>query len=1212
MTNGFRHDPLLVPINVEAMVLNTPGVNFIRAQVNYDNLASCRSPSPAPFQQDQANFADSVANHGVYLHWTLPAALRHAVQSADGSLQFPFVPNRWLVARTYRAATAEGASPPTVAAWVVESDALGTSGGANYVDPTNSSLTQIGLGRKVPITPERPWVEPTPHPYFLRAVAEGNPAFAAYQPFNTNVFSIHDDLRTQGLAAGTVSYFVLGWYSDASADPLAAWPHVGFAELLADLGWTASEAPGTSQSIYHGAAVGVPWDPSPPGPPQSPRDRLDPQISVGNTSVDAVVAFAEAALSAPGVSLPDDLPPEHAADLLEAFQYNLLSLLDQPDGHEDLEQAIRAQWFASAHGGRAWTIVDAPAAPGAAPERPSPEQLAAEANWLDALNAAQAQYDETSRRLMSVQRRLFELWWKQQAMGAIKNDQGEYPWKVTPRDFSAALDPTDPNGLVAQARSMLRQLDQLAQQIPVPAHEASLERAVVDFQQDRNLPSSRALKAIAAPRFWMASDPVMVLSGTAHTIKLDPDDTLACRSLGELVTAVELNAGPSGPSFTASSREFVDLASSIPWSGLPAAAPALFSEFLLLDPTNAALAAAVAGMRLSADQLSAVASSLASTTLVVGARPALSPPFPWAQPWQPLFLDWELTWFPVPFVNDQGGRNWLFNGNDYDLAAQPAEPPPTPLNGRSLLTPKPSFEFRSRIEQFIDENQDSVAARELKALEDLIDTVDGWDFLSQTLSGLSLQLASWSPVPTLRPPATPLEGGTESLADLIGDHALSPPNPELARRGRGEPPRSAFEGLRAGQFYISRLAVVDRFGQTFEIVTTQTAPQSTVLQGHGLAPAPPILQVEPSRLVQLPPRLLQPARLDFRFVPDATGSPILGWVVPDHLDGALAVYGKDGTLYGELGRAVGAEGPFLKWWSAPDSPYPSLAQLATDQPSLGGFLTALQAAGPLAMEEFVRSVDETLWTVDPLGERADPYLSVLLGRPLAVAAASIAFELQSAAYRDLAWPHTFNQPPPRFLDYRFPVRLGQLASRRDGLLGYFLDGNYARFNAVHVAQPAPGDPPPSGYLAPIGTDNWIELQFEASGVGPVCALTLLIDPRASVHAHCGILPTKEIMLLPEWVDDALGAIKASFRVGPVLAEERMVAPEPGATAVNTLLLPTPAERGGTWLWRQQEADGSWRAVSVGPADAAAALPDTPPILRHGALEWTGGLEKNGH
>ena len=1220
-------DPLLVPVQVQAMVLNNPAANFIRAKMNYTNLANYESPSPGPFQQDDDNYAGDSANHGIYLMWTLPQALRHGTQNADGVLDFPFVPNRWLVVRLFRPSGGSPTQIPQVQAWVVQSDALGSSDGTPYLDPRASTPSQVLLGHKVSLSASAPWQEPgSAVPYFLKAVAESNLAFAAYQPFNQNVFSLLDDLVTQNVGAGTLSYFVLGWYADASADILANWAAGAegndFSDVLTRLKWAVTETTrSTHTSLYTGMVFAVPWDPNGSTPP-SPKDSAQPQVAVGNTSVDAVVAFMQAAFAASPQPLPN-LTPQEAADLLEAFQYNLLQMLGIPGAEAMLEQTIRSQWFGSARAGTSWVIVDAETPPGAPPPAPPlAAELAVEATWLAALNSAQTQFDQALRELMGVQRRLFELWWKQGAANAYYNDVYSYPWGVSPPQFQQALDPTDPNGLLAQARALIENLSTLAQQIPSATAQVSLDQAITNFARSKNLPASRVLKAVASPRFWQPADPVFVISGTAHTMRIDPDSTLACRWPDELMSGLKVTAGTSGPTFTITSQQLDQYLPAAPWTNLPAAAPALFQEFFLLDPANAPLVAAAAGQSLSPDQLTALAASMSSPQPTAGYAPGVLPPYPWVQSWQPLYLDWEIQWYPIPFQTASGAANWAFNGLDYDLVAGFASLPGRLIDGRSLLTPKPSFEFKARLDQFIADNPNSLATQQLQALEDLVQNVDQWDFLSQTLSGLTTQLALWSPAPVQNPdPTTPVfKDSPLTLADLIGALVQSPPQSLLAQQPpRGQAPPSNFEALRGGQFYINRLTIVDVFGQTLEIVLAPTPPDQIPrtlsggvfhpLVADGLAPTQPVQSIEPLRFVQLPPRLLQPARLNFQFAPAANGNPILGWVLPNHLDAGLAVYGPDGTAYGELHPALDTEGnPFVDWAAAPNSPYADLASLALAQSQLGGFLSGLKAAGPGAFANFLQAVDETLWTVDPLGNRSDTYLSVLLGRPLAVVAASLSLELQSTAYWDPGWPYTFDLPQPLFLNDRFPVRLGDLGYRQDGLLGYFVNDAYTHFNAIH--QPDDLDPDPSNYLKLIGPGNYISCAFAATGSGTSVSLTLLMDPRGSVHAQCALFPVKEVTLPSDWVDDSLKAMNVIFRSGPALVGQQLIIPTGQTQAVASLLLPSPAERHGTWSWVELQSKGQWTPdIPLAPVDESATFPDTPPTLREGLLKLSGGLDE---
>jgi hypothetical protein len=1231
------HDPLIVPVEVAAMVLNDPAMNILRARMNYARLADSASPAPGPFASDAVNFAADPRNRGVYVMWTLPQGLRRRRRSANGeTADFPYVPNRWLVVRLFQPAagrsparpspqqTSPSPRPPLLSAWVLQSDGIDdAAGGAAFVDPTRpAALTPTRIGIKTAVTAGAPWREPAnPPPYFLRAVAEGNPAFAAFQPFNENVFSLFDNLETQGVGAGTASYYTIGWYSDPTADVLADWTAAGdFAAVLADLGWSADLTAGQTarESVFQGAAFAVQWTPGGPQPP-SAKDGVRPSIAIGSTSMDAVVAFARAAFEQAHPP-PEGLTPQQAADLIAAFEYDLLPMLGKPGAEGMLASQIRNHWFGSSQGGASWAIVEAEQDPNAAPTPPSAAELAAEAAWLEPLNRAQAEVDELTRELLGVQRQLFALWWKQGAAEVYREQSGHsaLPWGITASaQFPPALD-----ALANRARALLGEIAKREASIPAGSATRTLAEAIAAFAADRGLPATRMLKQIPAARFWTPVDPVAVISHTAHLMRLDPGGITACRWSASLVSAIELEPGDAAASFTVDATQIASVLPVLPSANLPAVCAALLAELFLLDPANAPQLVAAAGQTLTDTQLLSAALSMSPPRVAPGAGTAaeLLPVFPWSQPWRPLYFDWRVQWFPIPFHARDGTPNWAFDGLDYDLV--PGRAPASQgrlLEGRTFLTPKPSFEFRARIDKFVGEHPQSPVTGALREIEDRIDAVDAWDFLSQSLSGLGIQLAGWNPVPTSVPDGTTVTGAGK-LAELIGDQGGYPPASLLADRQRILGP-STFEGMRAGQLYVERVTLVDAFGQTLEIVKAPIPPDSFArtaggevfhpLLADGLVPTTPPSSPEPLRFVQLPPRILQPARLNFDWVHDGAGNPVIGWLLPDHPDASIAAYGPDGTAHGALRLGVDAKGvPNVVWDAAPHSPWPSLPAPSAQLDDFQNMLATLRALGAGALRDFLQSVDESLWSVDPLGARADTFLSVLIGRPLAVVRAAVSLELQSEPWREMAWPYTFRDPAPAplFLNYQFPVRLGDLGYREDGLVGYFAAGAYERFNCIHLPEREAGEPSLSGYLQPIAPGNYVNVGLGADGRGPAARLTLLMDPRAGVHARCALVPVKEARLPAEWVDGALAGMSATFRTGPALLAPQVVTPsEPGAPD-TAVMLPRFAEQRGALTWMERDGSGGWIERALLAVDDTAVPPATAPTLREGLLKLTGGVD----
>lgn len=1202
-----KSPPLLVPIAVDVMIHNGPAT-FKRGIMKYGQLAKLMPAEPAPFQDDEGDaFSTDPRFHGAYVMWTLPEALRRgAAPKTGGSHAFPLVPERWLVIRHHYPDPAGGgsrAAAPAVAAWVVQSDFLDkTAGTSPYLDPHAAEPTVTAIGRRVQISAATPWADPGPTTTpFLKAVAESCPAFAGYQPFNQDVFSIFDDLSTQGLAAGSVSYFVCGWYAAIGSDYVAqAKTPDDFATLLKESGWQASAAASVpTASCYHGAANGIRWDPAGP-PPAKPTDDVQPQIAIGSTSIDGVVAFAHAAVAAdPPSGGPD---ADHAAELVEAFQYDVLDRLALPGAGLIVEQDIRNRWFGSIDGGVAWALVGAPAAPGAA-AKPVPPLTADETQWLAALNQEQEQYDGSLRVLTGLRRDLYEVWWKWQAAKVYARESGTnaWPWKTSDAQFATAVDHQ-----TAAVRAQLALLQSALAAIPHAEGDVTFDQAVLAFTTARSLRAELVLKPMAQPRYWSATDPVAVVSSTAHLIKIDPGALLACRWPSQIAT--DITAGD----FSIAASALAALLPAMTWTGLPSVAQSLYAEFFLLDPSSAGAASQVSSHMITAEMIAAATPASGST------MPALRQGWPWSQAWRPLFFDWQIEWYAIPFEGLDGRANWAFNGLEYDLIAPPkVAQSPASISGRTMLSAKPSFEFKSRLDQFLADHPDSDAAKQLRAVDDIVEQVDQWDFLSQSLGGLQTSLAKRNPVSSLNPDNLARTDGP-GIADLIGGDIGPPPRPQLDRIER-QPPVSTFEGLRAGQFYFNQVMIVDAFGQVLPVVRPPVSPDVIPRMGDDNQVFHPLLAdgvtsvyqvdtTEPKRFVQLPPRLLQPARLNLRFSEGAQGSAIAGWLVPNHLGASLAVFAADGSALGSIAPGANSAPSLAQFWlSAPGSPYPDGAngfqQMVEGHGRLGQLLAGLSGRGTATFATMLQTIDETLWTIDPLGARSDAFLSVLVGRPLAVVAASISLELQTPAFRDPDWPFTFDQPAPApaVLRYCFPVRLGDLGYHQDGLIGYFKDEDYARFNALHVPEGA-ADP----YLASVGPGNYVDLGLADGGPGESCDLTFLVDPRGAIHAQCALVPAKTITLPPAWVDQAFAAMAIGFATGPLLVETRQVT-DPKGSDVSALVLDPPAENYGKWSWVERDPTGAWRTEALTPSSEGPVLSDVRPTLREGVLKLSDAL-----
>lgn len=223
---------LVVPIEVQALVVPTTSASFRTWIFDYGALNAYNSPEPA-IGGGQSSFLPRPL--GTYLHWDLPTALRHGTSDSQGGpVVYPPVPNRWLVLRRSgpdRAATG----------WVVESDCPNSTSTAYYlVDQTildawtasgepnrvqgaksagSGSAGTLHITRLGSAFPLAGWQERAATATFLTAVAPGNVLFSAYETHCSGVFTFYDSMA--GVSAGDVVSY--RWPAGSPTPPTTHW-----------------------------------------------------------------------------------------------------------------------------------------------------------------------------------------------------------------------------------------------------------------------------------------------------------------------------------------------------------------------------------------------------------------------------------------------------------------------------------------------------------------------------------------------------------------------------------------------------------------------------------------------------------------------------------------------------------------------------------------------------------------------------------------------------------------------------------------------------------------------------------------------------------------------------------------------------------------------------------------------------------------------------
>jgi hypothetical protein len=1179
---------LLVPIAVEALPVDKNGNS-----VKYAAL----TPQYNSIEEEEVVLGDLIVKgpfstgqnleQGVHLHWALPDALTHGSQDSTGNMDYPCVPNRWFVQRMYTSTGSDSKPVITIKAWLIESDFIThkqTIYNANSVTiPTlNSAVSKfMYLGRQseyeVGGLPEGLYLEK------LTAVGPGDPVFAAYYPNCRSVFGFYDPLAD--ISRGMLSYMVAGWYSRAEQDPLYGQTADTWKSRMAELQWSVSDSSNLcpTLTLCHGMICGIDWQgPNGKYPSGCPNGAID--IAVGNSSVEALSALLAA-------KLPNDKNVER---LLEAFQFDLLSKWDSPDGIMQLEEKLHENMFGTSDGGSCWEIRRVQDAPHDTAENPGQAFPAGIGIKLGKLNHLQSQYNILTRRLASRQWELYSMWYK---------------------FVSAEEDPFSGGGdagrIEIKIHDFINRIGTLKQQVADIGIQMDQSATKLKSDITNNLPLY-ALEKTPAPRFFQPNAPVVLFAGEGirksykhgEDGRFSEDGTLFCRVTGQTVSFLSLAVAEKQIQVTGS--DLLALCGKIP-SGtpIPAEIQDLFVETLFLD-TNQASSIAWAAFRLAGvsqptgqqlDDLAATITKLqnlplnaalyrelSSQALAVsagfnGVMPSKVSINPWSAPWTPLYLEWFVNMLPAKTMDkpDNSIDPWTLGDIDYCWKnSSPPEKAATRFQSCVLITPHASANLKAALEKYIQTHQPDDELR--SELQDMAGQFGNLTILSQAISGFNEDLLMQKQ--TLQFPIFDNEDGNPDLAlqvaKWVEDHnALSP---EIGAK---------FNPIRAGFLQIMDLWLVDSFGQVQEI-----SKISPIIAEAMRTPGNPF-----NGLITLPPRITQASRLNFKWLAaeddtletnaDPATSPVCGWVLPNHLDRSLMVYDSGGNMLGSLQTVERKDGSSnVIWLSTPGSDMSPGAVPDIGNPQLNAFVAELVnygKSGVPALTELLENMDEALQNIEPRG--INPHLAVLIGRPLALVRASLELELDGLPAYHQGWKYIDGAETNGFTEVPFTVRLGDMRKLGDGLVGFFIDNGDRTYKTFHPTNGMPKLENGSAYI-----DDRDQVKLQANPDVPPQKLTLLLDPGAAVHATSGILPVTSLELSPDYIASALAAINVTFRVNPLI------------NASVPVSLPIPGGIKGDWAWICHPDTMTWQEEnSPGNTSQNALLSSRPQQVMEGWL-----------
>ena len=435
--------------------------------------------------------------------------------------------------------------------------------------------------------------------------------------------------------------------------------------------------------------------------------------------------------------------------------------------------------------------------------------------------------------------------------------------------------------------------------------------------------------------------------------------------------------------------------------------------------------------------------------------------------------------------------------------------------------------------------------------------------LSQALGGFNEALLMHKQTLQL-PIADPLgfndyQAFTDEIKEMVQQSIRSAPEP-----------LNDFNPIRSGVMKILRLRLVDTFGQVKDLdIRNIITPEQMTTPGSPY-------------LISLPPRLVQPARINFRWLSAIEGeqemnshpatTPICGWILPNNLDNSLAIYDNQG-------KALGSINQLAKWEAAPgENTVIPFDKIKIDD-HLQKVINYIIKQGAEFLSNFISALDSGLENIDPENSAQNQGLVLLMGRPIALVRASLNLELEGLPAINQDWGVFWQDLRRNFREtdgfekVKFPIRLGEYKQLNDGLLGYWLEGDNGSLKDVFYAPQSDLEGVDHSAIKFHNANNpWhIDLNLK----DPPTLLTMLIDPRGKVHATTGILPTRSIDIPPDQYQQALEKIEITFFSAPIL------------TDYGKINLALPDEVGYQWSWLEKEKEQWSTADKIGQTNVNA-------------------------
>jgi phage FluMu protein gp41 len=411
------------------------------------------------------------------------------------------------------------------------------------------------------------------------------------------------------------------------------------------------------------------------------------------------------------------------------------------------------------------------------------------------------------------------------------------------------------------------------------------------------------------------------------------------------------------------------------------------------------------------------------------------------------------------------------------------------IQGRTFLTATAALPLIEQLERQLE------AVGQKEGYADQVNALKDRNLLSQRLAGFNDVMLMRKPI--LQLPVTDPLARTEILSDftnrvraVVGE-----------RNGISPLPANLFLPLREGPFQIRKVRLVDRWGEGRVYEFAKGATSSRVIISQALR-TPKEVKGGNSRMAYLPPRLVQPARINFRWLATdhasaeagthANNSPICGYVVPNFLDSSIHVFNEAGEGLLVIARSGD---------TVVERPFPGKQEIIEPKDqllnklihSITGKNRRIKKLNML--KDLLEAARESTGANLPENYAQFDGLALLMGCPLALVRAKLDLELRGEPSINQSWNARETEyfgrerhvhPTLDFEKLRFAVRLGEKHRANDGFFAYFiLKGDnlirevYSPYAKPHTLHASATDLTAEKYWNELSNlKKWLELEEE--------------------------------------------------------------------------------------------------------------------------------------